>query len=51
MHACLCFRVSLPLQPRKVVVVIGGGYGGIAAAKALDAVPGVFVILIDRKVL
>jgi NADH dehydrogenase FAD-containing subunit len=32
-----------------VVVILGGGYGGVAAAKTLDATGDFFVILVDRK--
>ena len=33
----------------KVVVVVGGGYGGVIAAKELDATGQFNVVLIDRK--
>jgi len=36
-------------EKKPVVLVIGGGYGGITCAKALDKTGHFFVVLIDRK--
>lgn len=48
LHASFA-RPTPPLQLKSVVVVLGGGYGGIAAAKALDATGRFFVVLVERR--
>jgi len=40
---------SKPTADKPVVLIIGGGYGGVAAAKALDGTAKFNVVLIDRK--
>lgn len=34
---------------KPVVLIVGGGYAGVACAKALDKTKRFFVVLIDRK--
>lgn len=45
------FREPLGEKPPGVrrVVIVGAGFGGLAAAKALGGVPGVEVVLLDRR--
>ena len=42
--------IRVPLQPgQKEVIVIGAGFGGLAAAKRLAKAPGLHVTLIDQR--
>lgn len=36
-------------EKKPVVLIVGGGYAGVACAKALDKTRQFFVVLIDRK--